>query len=150
MKHLSVIFRSTRTPFSVAIRGLTWSRWSHAGILVGDQVIHADAFRGVVIDPLSKFLEHASQHEIVDFAVQDPDAAIKSALNELGKPYDYTAIFGFLVHRDWQENDSWFCSELVAYALNKSGTLFFRPERRGRITPEHLWMIEPTRYLPAI
>ena len=149
MGNISVIFRSSNTLFSAAIRGLTWSRWSHVGILLGDQVIHADALRGVVIDPLSSFLVSASRHEIVDFAVQDPDTAIKSALNELGKPYDYTAIFGFLVHRDWQEDDSWFCSEFVAYVLNKSGTLFFRPERRGRITPEHLWMIEPTRYLPS-
>ena len=34
-----------------------------------------------------------------------------------GKPYDGTAIVAFIVDRDWQENDMWFCSELIAAAL---------------------------------
>jgi hypothetical protein len=36
---------------------------------------------------------------------------------QLGKPYDKTAIVAFAFHRDWQEEDSWFCSEMQAAAL---------------------------------
>jgi hypothetical protein len=36
--------------------------------------------------------------------------------NQVGKPYDTTAIWGFLVDRNWRERDSWICSELVAAA----------------------------------
>ena len=36
---------------------------------------------------------------------------------QVGKPYDKLGIVGFLVGRDWREPSSWFCSELVAAAL---------------------------------
>lgn len=37
--------------------------------------------------------------------------------SQVGKPYDVTAIAAFVARRDWQEHDSWFCSELIAAAL---------------------------------
>ena len=37
--------------------------------------------------------------------------------DQLGKPYDKTAIIAFAVGRNWREQDSWFCSELIAAAL---------------------------------
>jgi hypothetical protein len=33
-----------------------------------------------------------------------------------GKPYDSEAIWGFIVGRDWREDDSWICSEVVTAA----------------------------------
>jgi uncharacterized protein YycO len=36
---------------------------------------------------------------------------------QLGKPYDKSAIWGFIFNRDWREPDSWICSELQAAAL---------------------------------
>lgn len=42
--------------------------------------------------------------------------------SQIGKPYDWTAIISFLIWwRDWHEEDSWTCSELVAIALSKCG-----------------------------
>ena len=40
---------------------------------------------------------------------------------QIGKPYDKTAIIAFAFGRDWRENDSWFCSELAAAALEECG-----------------------------
>ena len=37
--------------------------------------------------------------------------------DQLGKPYDKTAILGFVAGRDWRSADAWFCSELQAAAL---------------------------------
>ncbi len=37
--------------------------------------------------------------------------------SQIGKPYDIEAILAFVARRDWQEPDSWFCSELIAAAL---------------------------------
>lgn len=42
---------------------------------------------------------------------------------QIGKPYDRTAIVAFAVDRDWREDDSWFCSELQAAALEAAGIL---------------------------
>ena len=36
---------------------------------------------------------------------------------QIGKPYDETAILGFVIGRNWQETDSWFCSELWMQGL---------------------------------
>ncbi len=41
--------------------------------------------------------------------------------SQLGKPYDKLAIAAFAVGRDWRTPDAWFCSELVAAALEQSG-----------------------------
>lgn len=42
---------------------------------------------------------------------------------QLGKPYDSTAIWGFVAGRDWRADDSWFCSELQAAALEAAGII---------------------------
>lgn len=39
---------------------------------------------------------------------------------QIGKPYDHTAIWGFAAGRNWREDDSWFCSELQASALERA------------------------------
>jgi uncharacterized protein YycO len=41
--------------------------------------------------------------------------------SQLGKPYDALAIVAFAAGRDWQEPDSWFCSELIAAAMVEAG-----------------------------
>lgn len=56
------------------------------------------------------------EQEVEDFELM---AAI--AKSKLGKPYDYTGILGLGVNRDWQEQNSWFCSEDVADTLKTSG-----------------------------
>ena len=42
-------------------------------------------------------------------------------IEQLHKPYDKPAILGFAFGRNWQEPDSWFCSELQAAALQECG-----------------------------
>lgn len=42
-------------------------------------------------------------------------------LAQCGKPYDEQGILGFIFGRNWRENDSWFCSELVGAALEQCG-----------------------------
>lgn len=37
-------------------------------------------------------------------------------LAQQGKPYDHAAIWGFIIGRDWREDDSWICSECVTAA----------------------------------
>ncbi len=51
----------------------------------------------------------------ISIAVTDDqyDAALAFLYAQIGKPYDMTAVFGFMLNRDWREDDSWFCSELI-------------------------------------
>ena len=108
----------------------------------------------VRVAPLAKVIAAHSAHIIVDLPCYSPAEVINAARSQIGKPYDLTALFGLLMHRDWQEDDSWFCSELVAWAFSRGGSPLFRREVMHRITPQHLWILapEPTppdlEYLP--
>lgn len=54
---------------------------------------------------------------------------------QIGKPYDSTAIWGFVTGRDWREQDSWFCSELQARALEVAGVAPNLYLAANKITP---------------
>ena len=57
---------------------------------------------------------------------------------QIGKDYDYWGIFGFLVRRDVQRRSKWFCSELIAEALNRIG---FDIDETYKMSPEKLYQI---------
>lgn len=143
MLTIKLLFSTTHYPFSALIRATTWSRWSHVALIDGDQVIEAVALEGVRQGSLSGALSGAREYEVVELPCSDPCTVINAARSQLGKPYDWTAIAGLSLHRDWQEEDSWFCSELVAWAAAQAGEIWFRPDALRRVTPQHLWMLPP-------
>ena len=59
-------------------------------------------------------------------------------LDQLGKPYDWSAIWSWFGSRDWQEEDSWFCSELVARAAEAGNRRVVYAET-ARVTPGMIW-----------
>jgi len=143
MKTIALLFSTTANPFSGLIRAFTWSSWSHVSIIDGDTVIEAAALHGVRRVPVLDAINRASRGEVVEFQCQDPERIIAAAASQIGKPYDYTALIGLGLRRDWQESDSWFCSELVAWAFQEAGEPIFRADAMHRVTPEHLWMLDP-------
>jgi uncharacterized protein YycO len=144
MDTVPLLFSTTSSPFSWLIRLLTWSRWSHVSIVDGDDVIEAHALHGVIRRPYYEAIETAKRCEFVRLRCDNPQAVIEAARSQVGKGYDWTALFGILLRRNWQDTDSWFCSELVAWAFTKAGCGLFRTDRLARVTPEHLWMLEPS------
>lgn len=58
--------------------------------------------------------------------------------SQLGKPYDWPAIAGFVTGRDWREPDSWICSELQAAALEEAGIVPPLYLAANKITPAAL------------
>lgn len=140
MGTVSLLFSTSQKIGAVAIRAVTWSKYSHVALLDGDEVIEA-TWPAVRVAPLAEVIAAHSAHAIVELPCRDPQAVIAAAASQIGKPYDYTAILGLGLRRDWQEEDAWFCSELVAWAFQQGGSPLFRPEALYRITPQHLWMI---------
>lgn len=65
------------------------------------------------------------------------EALFYDFLNEqIGKPYDHLAILAFFINRDWRDGDAWYCSELIAAALEEATILtktLFLP--LNKITP---------------
>ena len=64
------------------------------------------------------------------------------ALDQVGKPYDLTAIAAFVAGRDWRQPDSWFCSELAAASLEQ-GDVFPSPlfAPANKVTPAGLLLV---------
>jgi hypothetical protein len=84
---------------------------------------------------------------VVDGA--DYDAWLKVLKTQLGKPYDKTGLFStFVFNRDWRSPDSWFCSELQAWAAEQCGSPLLNPEIPvNQITPKDLALSPRTRAL---
>ncbi len=57
---------------------------------------------------------------------------------QVGKPYDSTAIWGFVAGRDWRSDDAWYCSELGTAAIEVAAIcpLLYTP--RNKVTPAGL------------
>ncbi|WP_102798715.1 YiiX/YebB-like N1pC/P60 family cysteine hydrolase [Bowmanella denitrificans] len=127
---MQVIYCRNNHPLSLFVRWFTWSRWSHCGIVLDGDVIHATAAQGVVCQPLTEFVRQYPTYQICTM----PGTA-HLAIDQLGKPYDWGGVLGIRWGK-WDDHNRWFCSELVAYC---SG--LFRPNRRNRVTPEHCWMV---------
>lgn len=61
---------------------------------------------------------------------------------QIGKPYDMTGIVGFAVGRDWRNANAWFCSELVAAALEESGFFEYALiQLANKIAPDDLALL---------
>lgn len=143
-----LLFSRRHHPGSHLIRIATWSGWSHVDLIDGDQLIGAVAPAGVVVTPLADRLALASTAAVMDIPCPDPRTVLEAARTQIGKPYDWIGVLGIAAHRDWQEPDRWFCSELAAWAFQVTGHPLFRASALFRVTPQHLWMLpHPARFI---
>ena len=90
---MKVIFCTSNKIGAILIRGVTWSTWSHIGIIDGDKVIEA-AWPRVRVVTLDEVISAHSRYIIVDIPCMDEKEALKAAYSQVGKPYDWTAILG--------------------------------------------------------
>lgn len=118
-------FVTTGSLVSDAIRKFEYGFWaSHVEALMPDGTLlgaHVDG--GVVARPRDYDKGEFTRELFVDiWMVEAQERSFFDFLRlQLGKPYDVTAIAGIVAQRDWQEPDSWFCSELQAAALRACG-----------------------------
>lgn len=140
---IRLIFSNSKYPLSSLIRAVTWSDWSHVAILVDDNLVIEStlAKKGVRVDSVSNFKARAKNWAIFDIDIKNPNGVLEAAMSQVGKKYDFTGIVGIGIHRDWQEDDAWFCSELVLWCLLKSGDLKLKPEAIKRGTPQLCYLI---------
>lgn len=140
---IQLLFTRKRTVSSFVIRAFCGSLWSHVALVDGEHVIEAVGLHGVRRVPWAEALRGTSHHTLVDFIEADPVPVLRAAKAQVGKPYDFKAIFGLWLRSGWDETDAWFCSELVAWALEQGGHRLFRTKDIPRVTQQHLWMLAP-------
>jgi len=137
---VQLLYSRSRHISSAGIRLATWGEFSHVAQVVDDQVVEAVWKPGVRPDLLRNAIARASRWAIVEYEHKNPEGMINAVRSQIGKPYDKTGALGLGVHRDWQDDDAWWCSELVAWAAQQAGDPWFMPQASHRITPQHLWM----------
>lgn len=141
---MKVIFTNKR--YSIAsrlIKLVTLSKFSHMAVLLEDgSVIDTTFLSGVRIQSLAKFSEHYRDRTIRDIPLPNELAAKQFLYDQIGKPYDWTALLGIAVRNGkWTNDDSWFCSELVEAAI-KAGGLDRFVEKLSRIIPQYCWIVK--------
>jgi hypothetical protein len=152
-----------RPPFypnwaSVVIRRMSHSPFSHVdlelpnGSLLGASnspkapIISGNP-RGVAIRPNNYELYGFRRRMIIDTNLAQ--YIHLAALSQIGKPFDNSALRGFLSdklpgNRDWRDPEQWFCSELIVWALELAG--FWHPLKatvwpKNRISPSDIFMV---------
>jgi hypothetical protein len=134
---------------SSLIEWFSHGRFSHVdavmpdGRLLGSQGHAIGAVpAGVQIRP-ANYETFAARQVVTLTATPEQEAAFWAFVKaQIGKPYDTTAIAGFVAGRNWREDDSWMCSELQSAALEAAG-FFAHPlcAPTNRITPDDLELV---------
>jgi uncharacterized protein YycO len=130
----SLIFTRAAHPLrDLPIRAFEGGEAGHVGIRVGDEVTHSAWMQGGVLrHDVPTFLAGRVIVAEVPLTLPNPEAADTWLAQQVLKPYDLTALLGFLMWRDWSHDDKWYCSELAAaYMLEGGATLAGRHRRIG-------------------
>ena len=67
---------------------------------------------------------------------------------QVGKPYDFLAIAGIALQRDWQSENAWFCSELIGAGLAQPDVRIFPPHLAtefSHVTPRDALLVVSSR-----
>lgn len=126
-----IAFYKGKSLLSRGIQLRTWSEYSHAAWLFGDESV-IEAWTNGVRHVSSLSRAHTPGTVVDVFRVPEIDDATIEASNrrqvasaflleQLGKPYDFQGIFGFLLRKEEQSPEKWFCSELCFAACKQAG-----------------------------
>lgn len=124
-----IIRRMCHSPFShvdivlpgVGLLGASGPDKTALAIVNGKQVPDPG---GVQIRPFNPW-PYKEVPKLAHIETAKADAIIELAKTQINKPFDDSALYGFLsAHpgdRAWRQQDKWFCSELVIWSCETSG-----------------------------
>ena len=99
------------------IRWMNFSPYSHASYVDVDEYTEFEAAMGQGVQSKAAFANHTpgTVVDLFDVTLSSGEAdGLREFFNaELGQPYDYRGLLGFLARRRVENPTAWFCSELV-------------------------------------
>lgn len=129
---MKILMISSYSLPSIFIKIFTFSKWNHTAILFDDGTVFDSVFTGGGVRKMSydEFKKHYKNIEELELGVADISGdGRRFAEAQVGKKYDWTAIFGIVFqNRHWEKPDRWFCSELVEATILAIGKRRFRVE----------------------
>ena len=129
--------------FAYFIKLFTFSKWNHSAIYFDDMGIVVDSTlkTGVRKTTYESFITRYPNYDVSVIEVPDLEASKEFAFAQVGKPYDWTAIFGLVFRNSWEEPDSWFCSELAESIIKAGGLQRFR-DNLSKLVPKEIWAVK--------
>lgn len=116
--NVTVVFASNNQPASLVIKLFTLSHWSHVAILDDEGYIYdSTLISGVRRIHFNEWREHYRELDFTIFPVKDRKLVYEFLNSQVGKRYDTLGIFSFILRKNYENKNKWFCSELVAHAL---------------------------------
>lgn len=120
MKVLSI---SSYNIGALFIKLFTFSKWNHTAVMFSDgMVFDVTFFTGVRCMPVEDYVKIYKNIDYHEVEVPLEWKARAFAESQLGKKYDFTAIFGIIFQRRcWENYSKWFCSELAESIFIEGG-----------------------------
>lgn len=128
---------------SHAIRWFTHSDYSHVDVVWpdADGSLYGARFNGGVKLRPADYATFTKRTRVVIPCSESQSKAFYLFLKEQEhKQYDFAAILGFAMARDWRRDDDWFCSELVTAALIEA-VIVRVATPANRITPNDCFLL---------
>lgn len=123
---------------SSAIAWFSQGDLSHVDAIIGESLYGARVSGGVACRP-EDYAKFALRVVFtLPCTVEQRERWEDFLWKQFGKPYDHQAIWGFVIGRNWREDDSWICSELQAAALEYAGIVPPLYLASNKITPDSL------------
>jgi uncharacterized protein YycO len=143
---MTLIFAHNDDWISRLIGWLTRSKHSHVALVSpdGKNVLEATGLSkpgGVRLIPIEQFYAERQHIEVRTIEHPFPINVWSHAWSQLGKPYDWSYLWGWLLHRDWQDREKWVCHELIVWAAAQSGQPLLEMADAHYLTPGDLYRI---------
>ena len=136
---MKLIFGASHRPGSLLLQLFTFSRWSHVGMVYGEEVIEA-RFPRVRVTTVAEFQAHYPRWEFAELPCADEAVAEAYARSRVGRLYDIGGLLAFpFQNRDFESSIRDFCSELPIRAAAAGGTRYVREQSLSRVTPGVLY-----------
>lgn len=120
------------------IRVVTNSIYNHVAIELNRVIYQSQSFKGVWAINTSLYNRKPEKTLEIKVSEQVFYDVKKRITDELGKPYDYKCVLGFLGGQPLHKKDKWFCSELANLAFYDIIDGFFE-ESKTLISPKDLY-----------
>lgn len=130
--NVTVVFATNNQPASLLIKLFTLSHWSHVAILDDEgYIFDSTLLSGVRRIHFDEWKLHYKELDFTIFPVKNRKSVYEFLSSQVGKKYDPLGILSFILRRNYEDRDKWFCSELVAKAVG----ITYKP---WRLSPQFL------------
>jgi len=146
IKPADLFFTTSSSFFSWFVRQRTWGKFSHVQIItrITEQaiieVVSADSNGVYCRDVRDKEFKHFAILTCPEITEEQRKNVVNFCLSQMGKPYDYIGLASFLVYKELQKDDRWFCSEIAYVAYKQAGIRLQRRVKQDFISPRDLYI----------